>query len=115
VTSPEQMRHFNVLLVECIHVTIVSLLSEQVAKALYERLEKDYSISRDEIPNRLETLLSTLENTFGPSAKIVGKAIAKRFYSKLGLDFPKNSHRTLLDYVEHAKLTLRSRSEPTER
>jgi len=115
VSSPKQREEFNVLLVECIHETLVTLLSLQVAEALYTRLETSYSVSKDEIPYRLDTLLSTLENTFGASAKIVEKAIAKKFYLRLGLDFTNNPQSTLVDYVEQAKLTLQSRSASTER
>jgi hypothetical protein len=115
VSSPKQREDFNTLLVECIHETIVTLLSLQVAEALYKRLETNYSISKDEIPYRLEALLSTLKNTFGASAKILEKAIAKKFYSRLGLDFSNAPQRTLIDYVEQAKLTLQSRSASTEK
>lgn len=113
--SPKRRQDFNDLLVECIHEAIVALLSLQVAEALYERLKIDYSISKDEIPCRLDALLSKLEVTFGPSAKIVGKTIAKKFYSRLDLEFFDNPQETLVEYVEQAKLMLHSRSASTER
>ena len=114
MNSARHATNFNSLLVECIHETILSLLSLQVAEALYAHLEDHYSIGRDEIPYRLETLLSTFEKIFGPSGRIVGKAIAKRFYSRLGLKFEEATTKTLVEYVEQAKMMLQPRLPTTE-
>ena len=43
------------------------------------------------------------------------KAIAKRFYLRLGLSFSDDHQKTLVDYVEEAKVRLQSRSASTER
>jgi hypothetical protein len=97
---------FNVILIESIRETIAQLLSPKVAETLFEHLEKVYSIKKDEVPSRLDKLLLTLKTTFGSSsAQVVGKAIARRFYSRLGLEFSDNPQRTLVGYVENAKLT----------
>jgi hypothetical protein len=97
---------FNVILIESIRETIAQLLSPKVAETLFEHLEKVYSIKKDEVPSRLDKLLLTLKTTFGSSsAQVVGKAIARRFYSRLGLEFSDNPQRTLVCYVENAKLT----------
>ena len=94
------------ILIESIRETIAQLLSPKVAEALFEHLEKVYSIRKDEVPSRLDKLLLTLKTTFGSSsAQVVGKAIARRFYSRLGLEFSDNPQRTLVGYVENAKLT----------
>lgn len=78
---------------------------------VYMRLKTDHSISKDEMPYHLTSLSSTLESIFGTSAKVVEKAIAKRFYSSLGLNFSDHREKTLVDYVEEAKRKLQSRSE----
>ena len=94
------------ILIESIRETIAQLLSPKVAETLFEHLEKVYSIKKDEVPSRLDKLLLTLKTTFGSSsAQVVGKAIARRFYSRLGLEFSDNPQRTLVGYVENAKLT----------
>jgi len=95
-----------VILIESIRETIAQLLSPKVAETLFEHLEKVYSIKKDEVPSRLDKLLLTLKTTFGSSsAQVVGKAIARRFYSRLGLEFSDDPQRTLIGYVENAKLT----------
>lgn len=100
-------REFNDALVASIDETITTLLSPQVVDALYSHLERYHSISRDEIPYRLETLYSTLEKTFGTAgSKTISRAIARKFYQKLGLTFADNPGRTLVQYVEEAKVRL---------
>jgi hypothetical protein len=77
-----------------------------VAEKIFEHLEKFYSVKKDEVPFRLDMLLSALEKNFGSrSSQVVGKAIAMRFYSQLGLEFSDDPQRTLIQYVENAKLT----------
>jgi hypothetical protein len=96
---------FNAILIESIHDTIANLLNLKVAKALFEHLEKVYSIKKDEVPSQLDTLLLALKTPFGSrSAQVMGRAIAKRFYSRLGLEFLDDPQRTLAGYVESAKL-----------
>ena len=89
---------------ESIDETITDLVGRVVVDALYAHLQKTHSISRNEIPYRLETLFTTLEKIFGESSQTITKAIGRKFYYKLGLEFTGNSSRTLLEYVNEAKM-----------
>lgn len=103
---------FNDALVESIDETITELLSRAVVDALYAHLETFHSISRDELPYRLDALFSALENIFGVrGSQTITKAIAKKFYLKLGLEFTDNPSRTLVEYVDQAKLKLKKSSQ----
>ncbi|HXZ98221.1 MAG TPA: hypothetical protein VED24_02515, partial [Candidatus Acidoferrum sp.] len=95
------------VLLESIEETLTGLLSSEVVNALYLHLQTAHSISRDELPYRLETLCTTLDKIFGHSHKVICKAIARKFYSKLGLPYFDNPTRTLIEYVEEAKMKLR--------
>jgi hypothetical protein len=106
--QPQLDREFNDVLVESIDETIADLLSRAVVDALYAHLQAIYSISRDEVPCRLDTLFTTLEKIFGASSQVITKTIAKRFYLKLGLEFTGNPSRTLLEYVDEAKMKLQN-------
>jgi len=98
---------FNDALVESIDETITDLLSRGVVDALYAHLKTFHSISRDELPYRLDTLLTALEKIFGVrGAQTITKAIARKFYLKLGLEFTDSPSRTLLEYVDEAKMKL---------
>jgi hypothetical protein len=108
-----QGKEFNDILVESIDETITALLSQEVLNALYVHLEKVHSISKDEVPYRLETLFSTLQKTFGVTgSKTISRAVAKKFYAQLQLPFPDlhgNLDLTLTEYVEEAKIKLQER------
>jgi hypothetical protein len=108
--QPQLGREFNDVLVESVDETITDLLSRAVVDALYAHLQSFHHISRDEIPHRLDTLLTTLEKIFGASSQIITKTIARRFYFKLGLEFTGNPSHTLLEYVDEAKMKLQNSS-----
>lgn len=100
------MKEFNDLLLESIDETITVLMSRQVLGALYLHLQTTHSIPRNDLPNKLDALFTTLQKTLGGGAQTIGKAIARRFYLKLQLEFTENPSRTLLEYVDEAKMKL---------
>jgi hypothetical protein len=109
--QPQLGKEFNDALVESIDETIANLLSRTVVDSLYAHLKKNHSISRDEVPYRLDALFAILEKIFGvSSSQTITKAIARKFYLKLGLEFTANLSRTLLEYVDEAKTMLQKPS-----
>ena len=103
--NDRQNQDFNAILAESIRETIAQLLSPKVVESVFEHLEKVYSIKKDEIPSRLDMLLLALETIFGSrSSGVIGKAIARRLYSRLGLEFSDDPQMNLVGYVEKAKL-----------
>ena len=98
-------------MVESIDETITELLSRTVIEALYAHLQTFHSIQRDELPRRLDILSPALEKIFGArGSQTITKAIARKFYLKLGLEFTGNPSRTLLEYVDEAKMKLQNPS-----
>jgi len=95
--SSEAMKDFNGKLRQAIDETIFSILGQY-----YE-----YSLRAEELSSRLDTLMEVLEYTFGPpGARTIGRAIAKRLYWKLGIQFLPRDEYTFQDYVEEAKKKL---------
>jgi len=113
--SQQRSERFDVLLGQSIDEAVTSLLSADVVDALYLNLERFHSIPRNEVPRQLKTLSITLEKTFGESSsKTIGKAIAKSFYAKMEIDFPKrmNPDWTLLDFIDRAKVGITPKNKP---
>jgi len=109
--QPQLGMEINDTLVESIDETITELLSRTVVDALYAHLQTFHSVSRDELPHRLDALLTTLEKVFGVrSSQTVTKVIARKFCLKLGLEFTEIPSRTLLEYVDEAKVKLENSS-----
>jgi hypothetical protein len=73
-------------------------------ESFYKYLLQFYSIGRDEIPYRLDTVYAILEKIIGSApARALGNVVAKRFYAKLDLRFEVKPTLNLLGYVEEAK------------
>ena len=90
--------------------TITRLLSKEVVDALCLDLKNKRSINREEIPDNLPTLSVVLEKYFGSGARTIGRAIARRLYSKLSLEFVSMENYQLINYVEGAKSKFISKS-----
>lgn len=75
-----------------------------MAGALSYHLYAYLGIPEDDIPSHLKELFSTLNSSFGVSSNVIGKAIVRRLYAKLGLTFVEMPNVTLIQYIEDAKL-----------
>lgn len=99
--SPE---NFNKDLLKAINEAVFSLLGQGALYSLTAYLKEHYAISPSEWPDHLDVLLGLLRSCLGPaSERTVGRAIARRFYLKLNMQFTENSTYTLIDYVNKAK------------
>jgi hypothetical protein len=86
---------------------MTELLGRDVVESLYTCLEKHHDITKDELPYRLETAYSVLENVFGvKGARTIGTRIARRLYQKLNLPFASELGYTPVEYVNIAKKKL---------
>jgi hypothetical protein len=84
--------------------TIVEVLGVDALHSIYTRLRDEHSVTRDELPYRIETLYNVLENSFEVfGAKTLGTVIAEKFYAALGLTFYNHDCYSLSDYVQYAK------------
>jgi hypothetical protein len=115
--GPEVDIDFNGALFKSIHETMAGVLGLKARDNLYLTLLMKFSIPREELPGHMRSLISVMEENFGPSpTRTVSNAIAKRFYSELSLEFVEKPSFTLLDYVEEARTALEtSTSGITER
>jgi hypothetical protein len=101
---------FNTLLVESIDESLTSLLSHQVADALFAHLEAR-TVTRDQISHQPDMFHYTLERVFGPSAKTVEKNITQRLYAKLGLKYVEDPRMTMAGHVTYLKKLQTSNTE----
>jgi hypothetical protein len=75
-------RSFNSLLSESID-DVLSALGEPVKNQVYVRLEEDFSIQKNQIPEQIRLFSEFLLRTFGPTACLIQIKIMKTFNSKL--------------------------------
>jgi len=81
----------------------LTALGESVMESIYYHLEKTYSISRDEIPDRLEDFSSGLGRMFGAGGKVMEKIIVEELHSRLGSKPEEKAGRSFVDHVNEAK------------
>jgi hypothetical protein len=109
------MKELNSVLFRCIDETLAGVLGLLGRDALYLDLLTSFSVTREELPRNLESLVAILQKNFGSSAtKVISRAIAKRLYSEVQLQFEEKPDFGLLDYVGEAKTALLKSSQLNE-
>jgi hypothetical protein len=105
--TPAQTNPVSIPLSESIDEALTDLLGSRTREAVYDYLERNCSLARNEIPNRLDAFFKLLNETFGKGGSTIGKVIVKKLYAKLGWEFVEIQSYGLMDYVE----TVRGRLE----
>lgn len=103
------------MLIESVDETLAAVLGEIIREAIHDALRNRFSITMDQVPERLDDFSSYLEKLLGAApSKTIGKVIIKRFYAKLGLEFVERANWRLPDYVREARTKTSGRSESVE-
>jgi hypothetical protein len=96
------------VLLDSMDHALTNLFGPNAKQAFYGYFEEKFGFTRESITLRLDKFLVALSETFGVTGVVVlGRTIAKRLYSNLGLPFKEQPAYTLLDYVKEAKIILR--------
>jgi len=94
------------LLLDSIEETLSDILGSRAKEAIFDFLEINCLIGRNEFAGSLGDLFIVLDETFGRGSKTLGKAIAKKLYSKLNWEFFDCPEYDLNDYLVNVKLRL---------
>lgn len=96
-------KDFDRLLLESIDSGLADLLGIEVREVAYKSLAKHLALARNEIPGRTGDFGTCLVQLFGVGGKTIGRVIAKRLYSRLGLNFLEKQGYQFHDYIEEAR------------
>jgi DNA-binding MarR family transcriptional regulator len=92
---------------EAVDEVISEILGHDVLGSLYVALEKQYDVTKDEIPYRMDTVYKILREIFGvQGSTTLTERIVRRLYENLNLEFEEVDGLQLMDYVEIAKRKL---------
>ena len=91
------------LLVESMDEALTGLLGKRAREAVFEHLERNCLLTREEIPNRLGDFFALMDETFGKGGKTIARVIAKRLYTKLGWEYVEIPSYEFEDYVRVAR------------
>lgn len=103
VHLPAHTSNFGVLLLESIDEALTDLLGTRAREAIYDHLERDHFVARNELPDQIKPFADLLQETFGRGSKTIAKVVAKKLFSKLDWEFNEVPGYELRDYVETAR------------
>jgi hypothetical protein len=78
---------FEGALLEAVDESLLMLLGESGAAALYFHIERISSLKRSEIPRRLKEFSLATATIFGAGAPVVEQSILRILCEKLGMDY----------------------------
>lgn len=88
---------------ESIDQALDDLLGRRAKEAIYDYLERNNSLARDDIPKNMEKFFRLTEETFGKASRTIARCIVKRLWEKLGWKFEGINGFEFSDYLEMAK------------
>jgi hypothetical protein len=94
----------NELIWESVDEVLNGLIGKKPTEAIYDYLERHFSIARDDIPQNTETLFEVVRGLFGQkSCTVISTCIAKRVFENLGWEFVQVPGLGFSEYVEMAR------------
>lgn len=100
---------FQDLLLEAIDSALASL-GDSAKQSVYYHLQKEFNVSRNEIPDRIGDFDSGLEQIFGAGTRFLEVMVMKKLYEEMGskgkiLTLDINKEFNFIDYVKAAQTT----------
>jgi hypothetical protein len=80
-----------------------SWLGESGKRTIYFHLEKEYKISKQDIPYRIEDFTEAIEDVFGLGAKVLEIKIMKHLFTKMGYFQPQFHTQQSLEFIKYIK------------
>jgi hypothetical protein len=107
VTSERNRLSFNEIVSRCVKEGLTEALGSVIADALLDQIYENYDLTLEDLPNRVDTFFSILEDAFGLKAsRILSGVIAKRLCANLSLEFVESPTKGLPEYVEEIRKIL---------
>lgn len=97
---------FNVLLIDSVDETISEVLGGRVTRAFWHHYQAFLGIGRDEMPDHLDKLFSSLKGMFGDGGDTLGRVIIKKLYAKANIPLELKPDRPLTEYADALKQIL---------
>jgi len=94
---------FNKLLLKVIDEELKQIFGEAATLMIYSHLRKNYSLKREEIPDKLEIFVKGLEEFLSSGAHVVEKIVLRKVYSSFGFQCLIKEGYSFTDYVSELK------------
>jgi len=98
--SANTKEEFKKLLLQTIDENLKQIFQETATHIIYQFLENNYSLKREEIPEKLETFMEGLQEFFRSGAHMIEQLILKELHSNLGLKYKSRKGCRFVDYID---------------
>lgn len=106
ISESQRSHDFKELLLEAVDAAL-SPLGDSSKQAIYFYLEKNFTVKKQDIPNKIEEFTNAIEEIFGYGAKILEVEIMKHLYVKIGSTFeyfPEKDDLLFVEYINAARM-----------
>ncbi len=108
VTGDSVARYLNPktldgLLVDSIDQVLSDVLGRKAKEAIYDYMERNYQVAREDIPRNIENFFALMEEVFGRGSKTIARCIMKQLWQQLGWKFTDIPGFEFSDYLEAAR------------
>ena len=104
MTSDHKPLSFNEILSHSVREGLTEALGSVIANALLDQVYENYDLTLEDLPNRVDTFFSILQDAFGvKTSRILSCVIAKRLYANLSIEFVENPTNGLPEYIEEIR------------
>lgn len=94
---------FNELLLKIIDEELKQVFGEVATLIIYSHLENNYSLRREEIPEKMEVFTRGLEEFLSSGAQVIQKIILQKLSSCSGVQCQVKEDYSFVDYVTEIK------------
>jgi len=99
----KSVKEFEKILLETIDESMVQVFGNTSTGVIYNFIEGNHDLKKEDIPENLEIFSSILEKMFGFGATFLEKLVLKKLYMKLGLKYEEKEGYKFLDYIKELK------------
>ena len=99
--SREQLS--NYVIDHIIEKSLKQAFGEASARLIYDQLERNHHLTREDIPKNLEMFFSSIEEMYGFGAKVLKRTVLKKLHTKLGLKYEEKEGYNFSDYIRELK------------
>jgi len=99
----EKTGRLDDLLLSVVDETMLQVFREAGTKAIYDYLENNIHLKREEIAEKPEVFSAGLERLMVSAAQMIEKMILRNLYRRLGLEFVEKKGYEFSDYIKELR------------
>ena len=99
-SSYTDLNTIEALLGDCIDHVLREVLGNKAKEAIYDYMERNYAVAREDIPTNMGNFFTLTEEAFGTGSKTIARCIVKRIWQELGWTFTDVPGLEFWDYLE---------------